>query len=432
MSEEAVHWSVMEFDAAVRLAIAALIGLGAGLEREWSGHTRGPAARFAGLRTFLLLGTTGGTAGVLLSVGAAVAGAALIAGGMALAAIAYLVTARRPEAEVDGTTEAAAVAVVALGTLAGMGWVTLAAAAGSLMVLALREKSRLHWLVGRVSERELRAAMQFAVLALVVLPLLPVGPIGGVLRIQPRMIWAIVLVFSAINFGGYLARRAVGAGAGAALTGLLGGLISSTAMTLALARRSRRELPLGASLAHGVIGACTVLMPRIVVISAALHPAVAMRLAAYVALPTLIGLAMVWRSWRNDRSAGTAAGGEEPAMHESPLRLVAAIQMALAFQVAMTVLDLVYGAWGDAGLYSTAALLGLTDMDALTVSMSRLDGGLTAQIAANAIVIGIIANTLLKAAIAAVLGAGRFRAVTLRGLALLGAATALSLALGWQ
>lgn len=423
---------MIEFDAAMRIAIAALIGLGAGLEREWSGHTTGPAARFAGLRTFLLLGTTGGTAGVLLSVGAALAGAALIAGGMALAAMAYWATASRPAAEVDGTTEAAAMAVIALGTLAGLGWITLAAAAGSLLVLALREKSRLHGLVARLSERELRAAMQFAVLALVVLPLLPVGPIGGGLRIQPRLIWAIVLVFSAINFGGFLARRAVGANAGATLTGLLGGIISSTAITLNFARRSRSEPTIAGSLGHGVIGACTMLMPRVVAISAVLHPAVGMRLAAVVALPTLIGLAMVWRSWRADRTAQPTVGAAGAMMDESPLRLGAAVQMAIVFQLAMTALELVYATWGDSGLYSTSIFLGLTSMDALTVSMSRIDAGVTTRIAANAIGIGIIATTLFKAGIATIFGMGRFRVVTLRGLALLVAATALGLVLGWQ
>lgn len=426
-----MRWRVIEFDAAMRIAIAALIGLGAGLEREWSGHTKGPAARFAGLRTFLLLGTIGGTAGVLLSVDAPLASAALIAGGMALAAIAYWITARRPAAEVDGTTEAAAMTVIALGTLAGMGWVTLAAAAGSLLVLALREKSRLHGLVARLSERELRAAMQFAVLALVVLPLLPAGPFGGVLQIQPRMIWAIVLVFSAVNFGGFLARRAVGASAGATLTGLLGGIISSTMITLDFARRSRRETPIAVPLGQGVIGACTMPMPRAVLISAVLHPEVGLRVAAVVALPTLIGLAMLWRSWRADRAAPPTVGVDGATTDESPLRLAAAIQMALAFQIAMTALNLVYATWGDAGLYSTSIVLGMASSDALTVSMSRLDADVSAHIAANAIGIGIIASTLFKAGIATIFGAGRFRVVTVRGLTLLAAATALGLALGW-
>ena len=208
---------------AANLEGAALIGLGVGLEREWSGHASGPNARFAGLRTFLLLGIVGGVAGLLLSVGSMAAGSVAMAGGMALGVAAYVATVRRPNTEIDGTTQTAALAVLVLGALAGIGWLALAAGAGSVIVLALSEKTRLHWLVRRLSERELRAALQFAVLALVVLPLLPAGPIGGPLAIRPRALWTIVLFFSALNFAGFVARRAVGPTVGYAVAGMLGG-----------------------------------------------------------------------------------------------------------------------------------------------------------------------------------------------------------------
>ena len=131
-----------ESEATVRLAIAALVGLGVGLEREWSGHASGPNARFAGLRTFLLLGIVGGVAGLLLSVGSMAAGSVAMASAMALGVAAYVATVRRANTEIDGTTETAALAVVALGALAGIGWLALAAGAGSVIVLALRMRSR--------------------------------------------------------------------------------------------------------------------------------------------------------------------------------------------------------------------------------------------------------------------------------------------------
>jgi uncharacterized membrane protein (DUF4010 family) len=111
--------------------------------------------------------------------------------------------------------------------------------------------------------------------------------------------------------------------------------------------------------------------------------------------------------------------------------LTGAIQMALAFQAAMTVLGLVHAMWGTGGLYATAVMLGLTDMDALTVSMSRLDGDVTTRIAANAIVIGMLSNTVLKATVAGVIGRGRFRTVTVRGLVVLGVALAVGLLSWW-
>jgi len=100
-----------ELESGVRLAIAALIGLGVGLEREWSGHATGPNARFAGLRTFFLLGLIGGAAGLLLGESHEGAASVAIAGGMAISIAAYVMTVRRPNAEIDGTTEAAALTV---------------------------------------------------------------------------------------------------------------------------------------------------------------------------------------------------------------------------------------------------------------------------------------------------------------------------------
>ena len=412
-----------ELDATVRLAIAALVGLGVGLEREWSGHAAGPNARFAGLRTFLLLGVLGGSAGLLLVTGHDLGGGLTIAGGMALAIAAYVTTVRRTGAEIDGTTEAAAAVVVALGALAGVGWLALAAGAGALIFIALSEKQRLHWLVGRVSESELRAALQFAVLALVVLPLLPAGPIGGVIGLQPRALWIIVLFFCGLNFAGFLARRAIGPVAGYTLTGMLGGLVSSTAVTLDFARKSRRESAFQTSLAYGVIGACTVLIPRVIVVSGVLNTEVASHLLWMLVLPLSYGLVALWLASRRKQEHNT----EITPLPDSPLRLRAAIQMTVAFQIALMAMRFVHARWGTVGIYPTAAVLGLTDIDALTVSMSRADAGITPKIAAQAVAVGIIANTAMKLGIALALGNGTFRRIVAVGLLVLAATTVVGL-----
>ena len=216
-----------QWDEAVRLSIAALVGAGVGLEREWSGHASGPQARFAGLRTFLLLGILGGCAGLFVSLSAPGLAIAFAAGGSALAVAAYVTAQRRPGVEPDGTTEAAALVVIALGAIAGSGSIALAAGAGSVVVLALSEKARLHWLVTRLGDAELHAALQFSVLALVVLPLLPSGPFLGVIAIRPRALWAVVLLLSALNFCGFIARRVLGPNRGYGVAGMLGGVVSS-------------------------------------------------------------------------------------------------------------------------------------------------------------------------------------------------------------
>jgi uncharacterized membrane protein (DUF4010 family) len=412
-----------EIEAAVRLAIAALIGLGVGLEREWSGHTTGPNARFAGLRTFFLLGLIGGVAGLLLGQSHEGAASVAIAAGMAIGIAAYVMAVRRPNVDIDGTTESAALTVVLLGTLAGEGYLALSAGTASVVVLALSEKTRLHWLVRRVKEHELRAALQFAVLALVVLPLLPTGPFWGEIAFRPRTLWMIVLLFSGLNFIGFLARRALGPASGYTLTGLAGGLISSTAVTLDFSRKSHQETEIARGLAYGVLGACTVLIPRVLVVSAALNPAVALRLAWFLSPPAVLGVAMLLLSRRVKPEAHQGAEVEVA----NPLRLGAAIQMAVAFQVAIVLLTLVRDRWGSTGLYPAAAALGLTDVDALTVSMSTLNQSVLPEIAARAIAIGVLVNTLLKLGLTVVIGREGFRRVAATGLAGLAAASVVGL-----
>lgn len=187
--------SDVQLGAALRLGIAAIIGFAVGLEREWSGHAAGLGARFAGLRTFLLLGLLGGTAGLLARENHEVIATLIAAGGIAFSIAAYVMAARREVADIDGTTEVAAMLVVALGVVAGaVSWL-IAAAAGSLVVLVLNEKKRLHGVVAHLHQEELRAALQFAVLALVVLPILPAGPFFGWAAVRPRTLWMIVLLF---------------------------------------------------------------------------------------------------------------------------------------------------------------------------------------------------------------------------------------------
>jgi uncharacterized membrane protein (DUF4010 family) len=233
----------------------------------------------------------------------------------------------------------------------------------------------------------------------------------------------IVLLFSGLNFIGFLARRALGPQAGYTVTGLAGGLISSTAVTLDFSRKSRREGDIGRGLAYGVLGACTVLIPRILVVSAVLNSDVALRLVPFLLPPALVGLAFLLLSMRGNSDSQPGADLEVA----NPLRLWTAIQMALAFQVAILILMLVRDRWGSLGLYPAAAALGLTDMDALTVSMSTLKDSVLPVIAARAIAIGVLANTILKLGLTVSLGKGRFRRLAAIGLIALAAASLLGL-----
>ncbi len=414
----------------VRLSVAALSGLAVGLERERSGHATGPHRRFAGIRTFLLLGGTAGVAGWLVATGTGALGVTLIAGELLLVVAAYLAAARPGGVAVEATTEVAAVLVIALGAAAGLGYIEIAGGATAVMVLALSEKERVRAAVPRIGEHELRATAQFAVLALVVLPLLPdatYGPFGGV---QPRALWMVVLLFSGLNFLGYLARKAVGEERGYGVTGMLGGLISSTAVTFQFSRASHEAERSPEGLAVGVVGACTVLLPRVLVLSSVLSYRVALAVIPFFVAPLIAGGVMVAFAFLRRWEPAKPDAPEHQA--SSPLRLWSAIKMTVAFQVSLMVLSAVRRFLGTAGVLASAAVLGLTDMDALTLSMNRLGSSPDlVPLAARAIAIGVIANSVLKLALTQVLGTPRFKRLAGAGLAIQLAVAVVSLVVWW-
>lgn len=413
---------------AIRLAVATLAGLAVGIEREWSGHATGPDARFAGARTFLLLGFIGGVAGWLLDMTLVAAATVILAGAASLAVAAYVMASRPGGEAVDGTTEAAALAVLAVGVMAGLGRLQLAAGAAALMVLVLREKGAIHQFVAKIGKVEMQAGLQFAVLALVLLPLLPAGPFGPYGGIEPRKLWTVVLFLCGLNFVGYLARRVVGKSRGYTITGLLGGINSSTAVTLSFARLSREDSNSGPALALGVIGACTVLLPRVLIFSLALNPPLARAAVPFLVPPLVVGaLWIVLGLRRSDDSAG-----DKDTAQRNPLRLGSAILMALAFQLALTSVAIVRHFFGDAGVLPSAALLGLADMDALTLAMNRLGSAPEqVQLGARALAIGVLSNTVVKLVIAGALGRGQFRTRAALGMVVLGLASGAALWVFW-
>ena len=399
----------MTFEAVVPLLVATLGGVAVGVERQWSGHADGEKARFAGLRTFTLLGLLGGMSGHLWTSDGQWLAALLVGGSAALVVVAYAAASRR---DVDGTTEVAALVVLASGVLAGHGEMQLASGVIALTVLLLVEKTRLHALVRLLDDRGFRAGARFAVLALVVLPLLPEGPYGPMGGVRPRTLWALVLFFSGLSFAGYIARTIVGDRYGYTVAGLLGGLVSSTSVTLTYARLSRGTPAQGTHLASGALAACAVLFVRVAIAVAVLNASLLPPLLPLLVAPLAIGAVAAWLSVRRDTS-----GVPPPQAPANPLQLAAALQMAAAFQLVLFLLEAVNRWFGSAGLLASAFALGLTDVDALTASMTnRVAGGLAAEVGALAIAVGILSNSLTKLGIALAIGRGRFRLLTSVGL----------------
>ncbi len=420
----------------LELAVAALAGLAVGIEREWSAKRPGEPARFGGVRTFLLLGLAGGLAAVLFRTADPWLGLLLFAGGLGLVLVAYLASAWH--GTIDATSEVAGLLVLGAGAAAGFGSLTVASAVAAGTALVLVEKGRMHSAVARLESVGLEAGARFAVLALVVLPVLPAGPIARLGGVEPQKLWGIVLIFAGLSFAGYIALRLAGPERGYSVAGFLGGLVSSTAVTFNFARESRGakgELQAAKALALGVVAACSILPLRVGAVAWALNPEVAKALAPALVLPvvaTAVAIAFAW--FRRPQGDGT------PRLPENPLRLAAAIQMALLFQIVLWALQALRERVGASGMLASSALLGLTDMDALTFSLTELASRaaasagaagadaavaattpITAPDAARGLLVGMLSNTAFKAAVAAVIGANAFRLRVVAALALLGA-----------
>jgi uncharacterized membrane protein (DUF4010 family) len=393
----------------IGLLIAALGGAAVGIERQWSGHADGPRARFAGIRTFTLIGGLGGLSGSLWALGLTSPAVVVLAGTTALIVAAYVSASR---VDIDGTTEGAALLVSTAGFLAGLGSYRLASGIIAVLCLLLVEKSRLHSLVARIDDVTLRAGVRFGVMALVVLPLLPEGPYGPFGGLRPRELWAVVLFFSGISFLGYVARLVLGPGQGYLVAGLLGGLVSSTNVTFTFARTSRVETSLDRALAFGAIAANAMLYPRVLVAVAVLNWPLLPLVARYLAAPAVLAIVAVVIGLR--RSSNSEAPVSTLA---NPLQLTAALQMGVLFQAMIMLVHAAGNLWGSAGVYGSATVLGLSDVDALTVAMSRgVAYAASLETAAVAIAVGVLSNTMLKLVLALLLGSSRFRRLV--GLAL--------------
>jgi len=281
-----------------------------------------------------------------------------MAGAGALVVAAYLSASRR---DVDGTTEVAALVVLAAGLLAGLGQIRVASGCIAVTLLLLVEKRSLHGWVSRLDRAEMRAGARFAVMAAVILPLLPPGPYGPADTVRPRVLWALVLLFSGLSFVGYISRRAIGSERGYALAGTLGGLLSSTSVTLTFSRLSRIRPYDAVALAAGTLGANAMLFPRVLLATAVLALPLTRVLWPAFVVPAVIAAVLTVRQLR---VAPHTAPSSRPTPEENPLQIKAALQMAALFQAVLFGVAFATRWFGQSGVYGSAAVLGLADMDA--------------------------------------------------------------------
>lgn len=384
-----------------RLAVAFAIGLLMGLERGWHERERAEGRRVAGFRTFGLLGLLGGLSAILANVyGAAVLAAAIIAVA-ALFAVAQWYELKE-SGNIGITTNVAAFAAFSLGALAGHGALKEAAASAVVATILLSIKPEMHGLLARMDRAELLATLRLLLISVVILPVLPneaVDPWGA---INPFRVWLMVVLVAGISYIGYFAIKLTGRRRGSLATGILGGLISSTATTVSFSRRSREHPRERDLLVAGILVSTATMLPRTMVISGIIAPA----LFRDLALPLLGGSACAYLAGLLFSARGKPADTKSDETPRNPLALTTALQFAV---VLVLVLLLAHGArnwFGESGLYGLATLSGLVDIDAATLSLAAMAGDerVAAVVAGRAIVVAAAVNVAIKVAIVLALG----------------------------
>jgi uncharacterized membrane protein (DUF4010 family) len=419
------------YEPYVSVGIALAAGLLIGLEREQSWRPSKDHGSFlGGVRTyplFALLGAVSTLLGRVLSVWFPLVG---FLGVLTLVALSYADDVKK-ERDRGLTTEASMLLTFLLGALASssgvvepMGRRVIAVAALAVVVtLLLSAKPVLHALVERVSRDDLFATVKFLIVAVLVLPLLPNTTMGPLDVINPFRVGLMVVLIAGISFLGYVAIRVLGPGRGLTVTALLGGLVSSTAVTLSFAGRARKEPALAPVAALAIVLASTIMFARILVEVAAVHlPLLRPLMLPVLAMGTagVTAAAILYRGARGTNPAPSAVP------LSNPFELSSAVRFGLLFAGVLVASKAAELYAGPAGIYAAAALAGTTDVDAITLSTANLArSGLETRVATTTILVGAISNTAVKAAMAAVLGGWRLgRPVVLACGAMLVAAAA--------
>jgi uncharacterized membrane protein (DUF4010 family) len=384
--------------AGVGLAFA--LGLLIGIERGWSQRLEPDGSRVAGIRTFALLGLAGGVAGEAAARLSPLLGAALLAAAAAPLLIGYARAAAR--GELSATTTVVGVITLALGLLAASGHMALAGVCAAVVTQVLAQRRKLHAFLDRLSEAELQAIARFAIVALAVLPLLPDRELGPLGAWNPRQIWMVVVLVSGLSLAGYAAAKRLGAQRGLLATAAAGAIVSSTAVTAALAGRLRKGEEDAAGLVAGIALASAIMFVRVMVLVALLAPFALGPLALAAAPGALASAAFVAWSLRR-RPAGdpsaSAAAVEAPSVR-NPFDLGPAFLLAGVVMVVSLAARWALRAFGDAGLVTVLGISGMVDVDAAVIAMSGLPpGALTRTTAGYILAAPILANTLVKAAL---------------------------------
>jgi len=380
-------------------AIALFIGALVGIEREKK-KSKEKENGIGGLRTFILFAEVGAIAAwlsvetqtpmVFVGIGALVT--ALVLAGYAFHA--------RANPDAYGlTTEVAALGVYLLGGAVLFGHAEVAVALAIVTSAILAFKDPLHQAVEKLGRDDIFAGLKLLVATFIVLPLLPNRAIDPWDALNPYKLWWLVILISSLSLVGYAAVRWLGTERGTSLTGFFGGLVSSTAVTLSFSRRSKEEPKLADALATGILLAWSVMFIRVLVEVAVVNAAMLPKIAVPLVTMGLTGLTVALVLYRASATA-TKAPADKPQQEvvlKNPFSLTSAVKFGAFFAAVLLVVKLVQSLLPGQGLYLVAALAGLTDVDAITLSMANYaKSGGDENIAVGAITIAALTNTVVK------------------------------------
>ena len=390
------------------LATALFIGALVGTERGWRSDPKQEA--LLGLRTFTLVALAGGVSALM----AEAAGAPMIfVGGLAaivaLVIASYWLTVQSHVAEAGLTTEVAAILVFLLGGAVLFVGPEVPVALAIMATLILAMKDKLHSAIHKLGRDDIMAGLKLFFATFIVLPLLPREAIDPWGALKPWSLWWLVILIASISLVGYVAVRWLGQNRGMAITGLFGGLVSSTAVTLSFAKRSKEAPLLSGALAAGVLIAWLTMAGRVLAEVAIVQKSLLAPLVwpmVGLGLPAAIVAGFVW--WKSSKE-GNSGADEEPGEEvplKNPFSLTGAMKFGALFAAVLVAVKLAQAYFPASGIYAVSALAGLTDVDAITLSLAQSvgDGDTSAAMAVRGIILASFANTFVKLGLVLSLG----------------------------
>lgn len=393
------------------IAVVVFIGLLIGLEREYS--RKKDEKIFAGIRTFPLIGLFGFTSALISSITVDWIYGIFFLGFALLSTAAYYSAAIRGRR--GGTSEVSGFLVYILGSMVFWGYMHLPVILAIIITLLLSLKIQLHSFVGKIGAEDIYATLKLAILTLIILPILPDKTIGPLNILNPTHIWYMVIFVSGLSFLGYILIKLYGTKKGIFFTSILGGLVSSTAFTFSISKKSINEENLSLNYGLGIVAASSMMFIRALIIISILN----FVFAGIVVIPflifALIGFIIFFVLYKK-----TSQVSEEEIIIRNPFELKSAFLFGIIFGATILITKLAQLYLGNQGIYIASSLAGVSSIDAIIISLSRLlNESISGEEAKKAIIFATLSNTFVKIIITFIWGSKNLSKIVLKGLGII-------------